>query len=429
MSVLKHLVRRKKFGSGGVGMSDPRVHIPENTPSALSSTLDQGDSSGRVYHPLDQADYYTYGQKGGEHQFFTGNLPVSPLKPNNFPTTPTGGSGSGGGGAAGVLNDIVGLAGTAKTAGQLANMAGIDNQYTQAMQNPIGAIKDAYGNYQLNNDVGSGHYANSAVSDANLAPTALGAAGAASALGTGTGLTASITPELIGAGEGAIGATTGAGAAGAGAAGGAGASSGLGATLASSGAATALPIAAIGWAAADAINNSMGVGEKGRLSGAWSDAVGGTPTFYGKLQTGYELPDGTHVTNLQAQALSTAWKNGDQETYSRLLSELKGGGHARGGRSFVTGPPGALAYATQDPKYVGTVKGRGTGRSDEIPARLSDGEYVMDAETVSMLGDGSTDAGAKKLDQLRANLRKHKGKNLSKGKFSDNAKNPAEYMK
>ena len=59
---------------------------------------------------------------------------------------------------------------------------------------------------------------------------------------------------------------------------------------------------------------------------------------------------------------------------------------------------------------------------------LSDGEFVMDAETVSMLGDGSNEAGAKRLDELRTNLRKHKGQNLSKGKFSANAKRPAEYF-
>ena len=39
---------------------------------------------------------------------------------------------------------------------------------------------------------------------------------------------------------------------------------------------------------------------------------------------------------------------------------------------------------------------------------LSDGEYVMDAETVSALGDGSNDAGAKRLDEMRERLRAHK---------------------
>lgn len=75
------------------------------------------------------------------------------------------------------------------------------------------------------------------------------------------------------------------------------------------------------------------------------------------------------------------------------------------------------------------ARGAGTGRSDEIPARLSDGEYVMDAETVAMIGDGSTDAGSKRLDEMRAAIRKHKGKALSKGKFSPNAKSPLAYLK
>jgi hypothetical protein len=74
------------------------------------------------------------------------------------------------------------------------------------------------------------------------------------------------------------------------------------------------------------------------------------------------------------------------------------------------------------------VNGPGTGRSDDIPAVLSDGEYVIDAETVALLGDGSSKAGAKKLDELRVKVRKHKGKKLAKGRFSANAKNPEAYL-
>ena len=74
------------------------------------------------------------------------------------------------------------------------------------------------------------------------------------------------------------------------------------------------------------------------------------------------------------------------------------------------------------------VNGPGTGRSDSIPAKLSDGEYVMDAETVALLGDGSNKAGAAKLDQFRANIRKQKGANLAKGKFSVDAKVPEAYL-
>ncbi len=74
------------------------------------------------------------------------------------------------------------------------------------------------------------------------------------------------------------------------------------------------------------------------------------------------------------------------------------------------------------------VSGAGTGRSDDIPARLSDGEYVIDAESVALLGDGSGNAGAKRLDEMRKNLRQHKAKNLSKGGFSHKAKAPVNYM-
>lgn len=75
------------------------------------------------------------------------------------------------------------------------------------------------------------------------------------------------------------------------------------------------------------------------------------------------------------------------------------------------------------------ARGAGTGRSDEIDAKLSDGEYVMDAETVALLGDGSSKAGAHKLEQMRQHIRSHKGKALAKGKFSPNAKSPLAYLK
>jgi len=74
------------------------------------------------------------------------------------------------------------------------------------------------------------------------------------------------------------------------------------------------------------------------------------------------------------------------------------------------------------------VQGGGTGRSDSIDAKLSDGEYVLDATTVSLLGDGSSKAGAKKLDQMRKNIWKHKGQGMAKGNFGPDAKAPEEYM-
>ena len=56
---------------------------------------------------------------------------------------------------------------------------------------------------------------------------------------------------------------------------------------------------------------------------------------------------------------------------------------------FITGMTGYYAC------------GGGTGQSDDIPAMLHDGDYVMDAETVSALGDGSSKAGRHVLDGFR----------------------------
>ena len=75
------------------------------------------------------------------------------------------------------------------------------------------------------------------------------------------------------------------------------------------------------------------------------------------------------------------------------------------------------------------AQGAGSGRADTIDAKLSDGEYVIDAETVAMLGDGSNKEGAMRLDAMRQNIRSHKGKALAKGKFSPNAKSPLAYLK
>ena len=57
---------------------------------------------------------------------------------------------------------------------------------------------------------------------------------------------------------------------------------------------------------------------------------------------------------------------------------------------------------------IGYLNGYSGGQDDDINAKLSDGEYVIDASTVSDLGDGNNANGAKKLDQMRRNIRVHK---------------------
>jgi hypothetical protein len=48
----------------------------------------------------------------------------------------------------------------------------------------------------------------------------------------------------------------------------------------------------------------------------------------------------------------------------------------------------------------GKVDGPGTGTSDSIPARLSDGEFVFTAKAVRGAGDGSRMKGAKKMYEM-----------------------------
>lgn len=53
-----------------------------------------------------------------------------------------------------------------------------------------------------------------------------------------------------------------------------------------------------------------------------------------------------------------------------------------------------------DARVGGHLKGPGTGTSDSIPARLSDGEFVMTAKAVRGAGGGDREAGAKKMYDL-----------------------------
>ena len=54
------------------------------------------------------------------------------------------------------------------------------------------------------------------------------------------------------------------------------------------------------------------------------------------------------------------------------------------------------------PRKQGGISGPGSGTSDDIPAMLSDGEFVMTADAVKGAGGGSRDAGTKKMyDMMR----------------------------
>lgn len=76
------------------------------------------------------------------------------------------------------------------------------------------------------------------------------------------------------------------------------------------------------------------------------------------------------------------------------------------------------------------LRGPGDGVSDSIPAvigkkqpaRLADGEFVIPARIVSELGNGSTEAGARKLYAMMDRIQKARGKTVGKGKVAKNSR-------
>jgi hypothetical protein len=76
------------------------------------------------------------------------------------------------------------------------------------------------------------------------------------------------------------------------------------------------------------------------------------------------------------------------------------------------------------------LRGPGDGVSDSIPAtiankrpaRLADGEFVVPARIVSELGNGSTEAGARKLYAMMDRVQRARGKTVGKGKVAVNSR-------
>jgi hypothetical protein len=76
------------------------------------------------------------------------------------------------------------------------------------------------------------------------------------------------------------------------------------------------------------------------------------------------------------------------------------------------------------------LRGPGDGVSDSIPAtigdkrpaRLADGEFVVPARIVSELGNGSTEAGARKLYAMMDRIQKARGKTVGKDRVAVNSR-------
>jgi hypothetical protein len=76
------------------------------------------------------------------------------------------------------------------------------------------------------------------------------------------------------------------------------------------------------------------------------------------------------------------------------------------------------------------LRGPGDGVSDSIPAtighkqpaRLADGEFVVPARIVSEIGNGSTEAGARKLYAMMDRIQRARAQTVGKGKVAKNTR-------
>jgi len=107
------------------------------------------------------------------------------------------------------------------------------------------------------------------------------------------------------------------------------------------------------------------------------------------------------------------------------------------GKLIVAGGGMMSSYAGGNLSSLGSysdggrlLRGPGDGVSDSIPAtiggrqpaRLADGEFVVPARIVSELGNGSTEAGARKLYAMLDRIQAHRGKSVGKGRVAVNSR-------
>ena len=159
------------------------------------------------------------------------------------------------------------------------------------------------------------------------------------------------------------------------------------------------------------------------------EVVESEPTYDARVNptTGTLMSGGGDVTKKKQRADLTPESN--LASYDAFRAALANTNNARN-KAYMTGatmPPSAMQTLGGIPTAAGggladlggysdggrLLKGPGDGMSDSIPAkigakqpaRLADGEFVVPADVVSHLGNGSTDAGAKRLYAMMDKVR------------------------
>jgi hypothetical protein len=142
------------------------------------------------------------------------------------------------------------------------------------------------------------------------------------------------------------------------------------------------------------------VGYQPLTSSSWTAAAKG-------MAEGGEVPRMDQTTSDAIAALQGRHPN-PQKAVEAFVQEY-------GQDAFYDLRSSVLGQGGQSGNYEGRVSGPGSGTDDLVPARgpgrdilLSDGEFVIPADVVSGLGDGSTDAGSKKLHMMMDRVRQTK---------------------
>jgi hypothetical protein len=110
----------------------------------------------------------------------------------------------------------------------------------------------------------------------------------------------------------------------------------------------------------------------------------------------------SYLSRMQAQGVSTYGSDGQGEADFGLSRRYTVNPLFDYGVESTDENPGGIR--TLNMRSGGEVRGPGTGKSDSIPARLSDGEFVMTNDAVAGAGNGSRRDGAKRLYKMMKNF-------------------------
>jgi hypothetical protein len=171
----------------------------------------------------------------------------------------------------------------------------------------------------------------------------------------------------------------------------------------------------------DSSGNTVSSTTSGKPSDAKAAELTKAKTIEVVDSSGYDTQ--TYTAVLQEDGTYLA---GNGKRYDVTGKELAAGGGMMG--YAMGGGLGSLGSYSDGGRLL---KGPGDGVSDSIPAtigrkqqpaRLADGEFVIPARIVSELGNGSTDAGAKKLYAMMDRVQKARGKTTGKNKVAANSR-------